>query len=132
MQRLNKRLVLEQGERVGCKSLSQELIAGKQVDGASAGRAVWINSYQRSWTAGWHSWSSESALSGRLPLGWTGSDPALLGHLPRNKGHSAYTVSKPAHWTAGRQGKGKPAGRALLYRLAQSLEGAGEQLSEAQ
>lgn len=54
------------------------------MDGASAGRVVWINGYRRSWTAGWRSWSSASAPSGRLPLGWTGSDPVLLGHLPRN------------------------------------------------
>lgn len=78
-------VITEQGERDGCKSLSQELIAGEKRDVTCAGRAVWINGYQRSWTAGWRSSSSVSALSGKLPPGWTGSDLALLGHLPRNK-----------------------------------------------
>lgn len=75
--------ITEQGKRDGCKSPSQELVAGRKRDG----RAVWISGYQRSWTAGWHSSSSVSALSGKLPLGWTGSDPTLLGHLLRKRGH---------------------------------------------
>lgn len=129
--------ITEQGERDGCKSLSQELTAGKKMDGASAGRAVRINGYQRSWTAGWRSWSSASAPSGRLPLGWTGSDPVLLGHLPRNNRalhlHRYQASTLPADHLGLEadlgtldQGKGKSVGRALLYRLAQSLDTAGE------
>lgn len=82
--------VTEQGERDGCKSLSQELVAGRKRDG----RVVWISGYQRSWIAGWRSSSSASALSGKLPLGWTGSDLILLGHLPRERGHCLLITSQ--------------------------------------
>lgn len=129
--------ITEQGKRDGCKSLSQELAKGKKMDGASAGRAVWINGYRRSWTAGWRSWSSASALSGRLPLGWTGSDPVLLGHLPGNNralhlDHNQASTLPTDHLGLEADlgtldhGKGKSVGRPLLCRLAQSLEAAGE------
>lgn len=99
------------------------------MDGDSAGRAARINGYRRSWTAGWHSWSSVSAPSGKLPLGWTGSDPALLGHLPRNnRALHLHCNHLGPETDLGMldQGEGKSDGRTLLYRLAQSLEAAGE------
>lgn len=70
-----------------------------------------------------------SAPSGKLPLGWTGSDPVLLGHLPRNNRalclHRNH-LGLEADLGMLDQGEGKSDGRALLYRLAQSLEAAGE------
>ena len=94
-------------------------------DGASAGRAVWINGYRRSWTAGWRSWSSVSAPSGRLPPGWTGSDPVLLEHLPRNKRALHLHLTQASTLLADHlrleaglgtldQGKSKSVGRTLL------------------
>ena len=96
-----------------------------------------IDGYRRSWTVGWRSWSSASAPSGRLPPGWTGSDPVLLGHLPRDNRslhlHCNQASTLPADHLGLEadlgtldQGKGMSVGRALLYRLAQSLEAAGE------
>lgn len=115
----------------------ESLLQERKRDGDTAGRAMWINDYRRSWTAGWRSWSFVSAPSGRLPLGWTGSDPVLLGHLPRNNRalhlHRTQASTLPADHLGLEadlgmldQGKGKSVGRALLYRLAQSLEVAEE------
>lgn len=115
----------EQGERDGCKSLSQVLVAGRK----RGGRAVWISGYQRSWTAGWRSSSSASALSGKLPLGWTGSDPTPLGHLPRKRGH-CWHHNQGSTWCTDQlgveadlgmtdQGKASVLARALLYKPAQ-------------
>lgn len=73
--------VREMAANCSHKSSQQE----RERDGAAAGRTTQSNSYQRSWTAGWRSWSSASAPSGRLPRGWTDSDRILLGHLLRNK-----------------------------------------------
>lgn len=115
----------------------KNLLQERKRDGASTGRAMQINGYRRSWTAGWRSWSSASVPSGKLPLGWTGSDPVLLGHLPRNNRalhlHCTQARTLPADHLGLEadlgtldQGKGKSVGRALLYRLAESLKAAGE------
>lgn len=73
--------VREMAANCSHKSTQQE----RERDGAAAGRTTQSNSYQRSWTAGWRSWSSASAPSGRLPRGWTDSGRVLLGHLLGNK-----------------------------------------------
>lgn len=50
--------------------------------------------HQRSWTAGWHSWSCGSGQSGKPPRGWTGSVRAPL--APLESGESAGLAVGPA------------------------------------
>lgn len=51
-----------------------------------------IGSYRRFWTAGWRSWSSGSALSGRPPRDWTSFGLAPPGHLRRKARKTASAV----------------------------------------